>query len=323
MASPAATPGTPAAPCLQQGMSPSNVMIEGEVRGPDYGRTAFEPLRNSPQGLGVQEVVPVYNGVVSSPVDGELTETTNPPLVPGSAATVTVQEVAPRQLPQHGGTVEASPSGVRDDTGLGARTNVFAGTVRDETVVSEAGLFPQFTPSPLPGQSPVAAQGTTTRAAAWLSRLGDYLQKTVEVTSWRPLRRLRRRRRKLYARKKLYGQKCLDPPVWHNMSTGGTATTTIGIGILPLGAGIYEVQDLTFSTLDSGKRHTLHLQDRFWIFGGDTFEPTGYFNDLFYLDTTQDPLQWVQTVPNGILPEPRARFTAVTDRQKKKTFGVA
>ncbi|OLP93882.1 hypothetical protein AK812_SmicGene24151 [Symbiodinium microadriaticum] len=186
MASPAATPGTPAAPCLQQGMSPSNVMIEGEVRGPDYGRTAFEPLRNSPQGLGVQEVVPVYNGVVSSPVDGELTETTNPPLVPGSAATVTVQEVAPRQLPQHGGTVEASPSGVRDDTGLGARTNVFAGTVRDETVVSEAGLFPQFTPSPLPGQSPVAAQGTTTRAAAWLSRLGDYLQKTVEAYAGQP-----------------------------------------------------------------------------------------------------------------------------------------
>ncbi|CAE7752608.1 GIP, partial [Symbiodinium sp. KB8] len=167
-------------------MSPSNVMIEGEVRGPDYGRTAFEPLRNSPQGLGVQEVVPVYNGVVSSPVDGELTETTNPPLVPGSAATVTVQEVAPRQLPQHGGTVEASPSGVRDDTGLGARTNVFAGTVRDETVVSEAGLFPQFTPSPLPGQSPVAAQGTTTRAAAWLSRLGDYLQKTVEAYAGQP-----------------------------------------------------------------------------------------------------------------------------------------
>ncbi|CAE7243502.1 rngB, partial [Symbiodinium microadriaticum] len=33
-----------------------------------------------------------------------------------------------------------------------------------------------------------------------------------------------------------------------------------------------------------------------------------------------DPLQWVQTVPNGILPEPRARFTAVTDRQKKKMW---
>ena len=46
-------------------------------------------------------------------------------------------------------------------------------------------LFPQFVPSPLPGPSPVAegVQGTSRGAAGWFSRLGDYLQRRVEVTS--------------------------------------------------------------------------------------------------------------------------------------------
>ena len=105
--------------------------------------------------------------------------------MPGVAASVTVQDMAPRQIPQDGGTVEASSSCGRNETGPEARPNIFTGTVRDDVRAVEPGIFPQFTPSPLPGQSPVAAQGaTTTRAAAWLSRLGDYLQKTVEVTSW-------------------------------------------------------------------------------------------------------------------------------------------
>jgi len=64
----------------------------------------------------------------------------------------------------------------------------------------------------------------------------------------------------------------------------------------------------------------MDYMDRFWIFGGDIFGESGYFNDLFYLDTTQDPLQWVQAFPDGILPEPRDGFTAVTDTQKKKMW---
>ena len=181
----AATPGAPVIPSLQQVMSPTNVMIEGETRGPDYGRTALQPLRSSQNEFGMQGAAPMSTGAGPTPVDGDTLGTANPSLVPGSAASVTVQDVAPRQIPQDGGTVEASTPCVRNETGLGARTNVFTGMERDEMRPTDAGIFPQFTPSPLPGQSPVAAQGgTTTRAAAWLSRLGDYLQKTVEVTSW-------------------------------------------------------------------------------------------------------------------------------------------
>ena len=38
---------------------------------------------------------------------------------------------------------------------------------------------------------------------------------------------------------------------------------------------------------------------------------------------TLKPLKWVQAFPYTMLPQPRARFTAVTDTQKKKTLGVA
>ena len=176
MDSSAATPGAPALPALQQSMSPNNAMIEGEARGPDYGRTALQPLRSSQQEFGIQGAAPMNNDAMGA---------VTPPLVPGVAASVTVQDMAPRQIPQDGGTVEASSSCARNETGSEARSNVFTGTVRDDVRAVEPGIFPQFTPSPLPGQSPVAAQGaTTTRAATWLSRLGDYLQKTVEVTSW-------------------------------------------------------------------------------------------------------------------------------------------
>ena len=83
------------------------------------------------------------------------------------------------------GTVAAPAASAEAGTGSVPRRNVFTGTVRDEQVAADTRLFPQFMPSPLPGQSPVASRGaTTTRAATWLSRLGDYLQKTVEVTSW-------------------------------------------------------------------------------------------------------------------------------------------
>ncbi|CAE7178911.1 unnamed protein product, partial [Symbiodinium necroappetens] len=185
MDSSAATPGAPVIPSLQQGMSPTNVMIEGETRGPDYGRTALQPLRSSQQEFGIQGAASMNNGVVPTPVDGDVLGTATSPLVPGGTASVTVQDMAPRQIPQDGGTVEASSSCARTETGPEPRPNVFTGTVRDDARAVEPGIFPQFTPSPLPGQSPVAAQGaTTTRAAAWLSRLGDYLQKTVEVTSW-------------------------------------------------------------------------------------------------------------------------------------------
>ena len=57
----------------------------------------------------------------------------------------------------------ANPSSVRDQTGPAAMMSDFAGQVRDDTTPQGA---------------------TTTRAAAWLSRPGDYLQKAVEDRAW-------------------------------------------------------------------------------------------------------------------------------------------
>ncbi|CAE7633410.1 RE1 [Symbiodinium sp. CCMP2592] len=45
-------------------------------------------------------------------------------------------------------------------------------------------LFPAFQPSPLPGQSPVDVREGGRGPGSWFTRLGDYIQKRVEVTSW-------------------------------------------------------------------------------------------------------------------------------------------
>ena len=45
-------------------------------------------------------------------------------------------------------------------------------------------LFPRFVPSPLPGQSPVEHHRDDHRNQSWFSRIGDYIQRRVEVTSW-------------------------------------------------------------------------------------------------------------------------------------------
>ena len=96
-----------------------------------------------------------------------------------------VQDHELRQLPTESGTVATNLSGVRDETGFGNATRGFAGPGRDDMFTSEAPMFPQFFPSPLPGQSPTTTRtASSTRAATWLSKIGDYLQRTVEVTSW-------------------------------------------------------------------------------------------------------------------------------------------
>ena len=55
---------------------------------------------------------------------------------------------------------------------------------RDERRALELPLFPRFTPSPLPGQPPVVTRTQEQRAPSWLARIGDYIQRRVEVTSW-------------------------------------------------------------------------------------------------------------------------------------------
>ena len=79
MDSSTATPGAPVLPTLQQCMSPTNAMIEGETRGPDYGRTALQPLRSSQQEFGTQGAASMNNGVVPTPVDGDTMGTVTSP----------------------------------------------------------------------------------------------------------------------------------------------------------------------------------------------------------------------------------------------------
>ena len=56
MASSSASQNHLAEPSHLQGMSPTVTTIEGEVLGPDYGRSALEPLRDSQNECGVQGV---------------------------------------------------------------------------------------------------------------------------------------------------------------------------------------------------------------------------------------------------------------------------
>ena len=64
MASHSAPANPLADPSHQQGMSPSPTpIIEGELTGPDYGRTVLEPLRDPPNEIGRQGTALLANGV--------------------------------------------------------------------------------------------------------------------------------------------------------------------------------------------------------------------------------------------------------------------
>ena len=92
MASPAANSSAPAVPALQQGMSPSNVMIEGEVRGPDYNQQALDPLRIPQQEFGTQDAMPTCNGVTPASVDDGNTGVTIPQMASGVTAAMVTQD---------------------------------------------------------------------------------------------------------------------------------------------------------------------------------------------------------------------------------------
>ena len=170
---------------LQQGMSPTSTpLLEGENRGPTYGHLATEPLRdllNEVNQRGTTGSLP--NGVPAvSTVDGsghgDIAPTVQPAVVDQGD-----HGSAPCQLSPSGGTMLSEPSGTRDVTGPVPSMPSVTAPGRDDRSVYQAPVFPRFVPSPLPGQSPVSGQGPT-RATTWLSRIGDYLQRTVEVTAW-------------------------------------------------------------------------------------------------------------------------------------------
>ena len=178
--------GAPADPLHQQGMSPSSTpLLEGETRGPSYGPHPAEPLHDLQHEAGQQGApINLPNGVAATVVPGTTLSAEMIPTVQNAAVAQGDRDPGPRQIPLNRGTVVNDPSGTREETGFVPPAMNVTGSGRDDVALG-APLFPRFMPSPLPGQSPVSAQGTTpTRATAWLSKIGEYLQRTVEVTAW-------------------------------------------------------------------------------------------------------------------------------------------
>ena len=184
MASNLAPGSSPADLIPHQGMSPTQT-LDGEQHGPDYARMVPQQLREEEQRLQASLMVP--NGVppraeVLGPSEGTSDDQRRDQ--PGARRhegdrevrfmTGGSENVMMRDFPQ-GGTGPAAS--VHESTASG----------RDGTLYDDAGaaLFDRFQPSPLPGQSPAAAgQIGNSRAPTWFTRLGDYIQRRVEVTSW-------------------------------------------------------------------------------------------------------------------------------------------
>ena len=184
------------ASALQQGMSPTLPTLEGEDRGPSYA-DADAGLHRDVQ--NVQERQPslqMPNGVRGGheiprrEPDGPMSVDLQPsvmeertsaeiPHLPGGGAPTTAQGDADVftviERPPLVAAENVSPAVFpRGDYAAGAMHNPAAEP-----------LFPQFVPSPLPGQSPVAESSPhVTRGGSWFARIGDYLQRRVEVTSW-------------------------------------------------------------------------------------------------------------------------------------------
>ncbi|OLP74777.1 hypothetical protein AK812_SmicGene45589, partial [Symbiodinium microadriaticum] len=129
------TPGAPADPVLQQGMSPSSTfVIEGESQGPDYGRTTLESLRTPLTEPGMRGAAQLPIGAVTATtVDGGA-GTLGQSAVQSVEAAVAADDVQPCQLPRGHGTMVVEPSVRREDTGPVATMANFSGPGRDETL---------------------------------------------------------------------------------------------------------------------------------------------------------------------------------------------
>ncbi|CAE7563194.1 GIP [Symbiodinium sp. CCMP2592] len=168
----------------QQGMSPTQA-LEGELLGPNYGQEMPAQLRDEERRLQTETQLP--NGVGPSLA------------TPGNAegsqdAEHGRQERAEDRANSRGVRIMTEPAQEHADhdppiswgTGHAASVHELAAPERDVTLYDESGtaLFDRFSPSPLPGQSPVVGHAGGSSRSTWFGRLGDYIQRRVEVTAW-------------------------------------------------------------------------------------------------------------------------------------------
>ncbi|CAE7360569.1 GIP [Symbiodinium sp. CCMP2592] len=169
---------------LQQGMSPTP-FVDGEQQGPDYSRLETPQLRGEDGRQHDAAARP--NGVMPrSQVPGS---------VGGAAAASGIDEDGPRGH-DHDREVRvmtgrADNQMIQDplqgETGPASSVHELTAHGRDGTMFDRSGapLFEGFSPSPLPGQSPMTVPASSTgRPSTWFTRLGDYIQRRVEVTAW-------------------------------------------------------------------------------------------------------------------------------------------
>ena len=161
--------GASGSPLHHQGMSPT---LPGEDAAPNYGAVMSEPLRTEGDASLPAPVMAMPNGVSTEPSVERVLETRSAdPAGPCSDVThVMAVHSVTRQIPDDGTVLQeerAAPSAPAPTRG-------------GESLP----LLPTFQPSPLPGQSPAASRGGGVRPGSWFTRLGDYIQKRVEVTAW-------------------------------------------------------------------------------------------------------------------------------------------
>ncbi|CAE7334850.1 GIP [Symbiodinium sp. CCMP2592] len=167
----------------QQGMSPTLRVLEGEDNGPAY-QDAGRSLRPAENGREQNDVAGMPNGVTRpSPAPPRDDSGVEAPQVAQHIASEGSRAASDglRQLPVEG---TAAVQGLQvPDMMIGESAP--GDQIRNgASGAPQLPLFPQFVPSPLPGQSPVDQGRTGPRAGSWFSRLGDYIQKRVEVTAW-------------------------------------------------------------------------------------------------------------------------------------------
>ncbi|OLP85186.1 Copia protein [Symbiodinium microadriaticum] len=164
-------------PLHHQGMSPT---LEGEEQGPEYGRSPV-PLRHGEDVLDRQAPAPIPNGIPVGRTTFCDDQRTSLDGRAGQAGSTSQATAEPRQLPVEGTGLlrgmDASTTAPVSSVPVGLANE------REPMSTVQLPIFPRFSPSPLPGQSP-SAMRSEGRNTSWFSRLGDYIQRRVEVTAW-------------------------------------------------------------------------------------------------------------------------------------------
>ncbi|CAE7314587.1 GIP [Symbiodinium sp. CCMP2456] len=167
----------------QQDMSPTLNALEGEDRGPPYGlSSSVPPLRQDGDEIEPRAASTLPNGV---PPGSCGTHGGGYPLEMQAVPDVTSVE-APMEQRELSVSGTVLPQVVDPATSMmpTASPTTAEGAGLQSLSADNAPLFPNFLPSPLPGQSPVAHRQDVQRGQSWFAKLGDYIQRRVEVTSW-------------------------------------------------------------------------------------------------------------------------------------------